>query len=157
MTNIQSLQTEHFSQEQIAARDATRDGQEILDRLSVMAQTRGGQLLSPEWIGIREKLRWQCAHGHQWDALPTNVEINGTWCPYCRGNARYTIEEVRQIAAARGVTLLSKTYRNNVALLEWQCSHGRVWQMSFRGLMASGASHRHCARCAAEARDKAAS
>jgi hypothetical protein len=125
----------------------------IMARLSAHARSKGGRLVSTEWKGGKAKLTWECEYGHQWDAVPTNVECNGTWCPYCNGNARYSIAEVREIAAERGIVLLSEKYRNNMTALHWKCQHGKTWWMPFRTLLLGGIN-RFCPECSANRRGR---
>ncbi|MGC4009012.1 MAG: hypothetical protein QM805_08515 [Pseudomonas sp.] len=48
-----------------------------------IAESRGGQCLSTEYLSARRKLQWLCHHGHSWQAALTKVG-NGTWCPTCK-------------------------------------------------------------------------
>lgn len=50
--------------------------------MKLLAKKRGGLCLSKEYVNTRTKLRWQCAYGHEWMAVPSNVK-NGSWCPTC--------------------------------------------------------------------------
>jgi len=52
----------------------------------------------------------------------------GSWCPYCVGTAKLTIEEMHQIAKSRGGKCLSDKYINNATKLKWQCKKGHVWE-----------------------------
>lgn len=47
-----------------------------------LAITRGGKCLSTEYRSRQSKLRWQCAHVHQWEAAPSSIQ-RGRWCPEC--------------------------------------------------------------------------
>ena len=47
-----------------------------------LAAKRGGQCLSDNYTNARTKLRWKCAQGHEWDAVPHSIKA-GTWCPTC--------------------------------------------------------------------------
>ena len=97
-----------------------------------IAHERGGKCLSKKYINTRTKLLWECAEGHQWEALPMNVS-NGTWCTKCfdlrRGDSRkLTIEEMHQIAADRCGRCLSEIYTNTRTKLLWECSKGHAWE-----------------------------
>lgn len=46
------------------------------------ATTKGGLLLSTEYINSGIKLDWQCKEGHQWSAFWGDIK-KGTWCPCC--------------------------------------------------------------------------
>jgi len=121
---------------------------EALKELQLIAQFRGGKCLSGNYINARTNLLWECAEGHQWKATPDNIK-GGRWCPTCgRKKAvedrRLTIEQMHQIAEARGGKCLSNTYINNHTNLSWKCSEGHTWEaipMSIR----RGSWCPHCA------------
>jgi hypothetical protein len=104
----------------------------VIGTLCQIAHERGGKCLSKKYINNRTKLFWECAEGHQWEALPMKVS-NGSWCPTCfdrrRGDFRkLTIEEMHQIAADRGGRCLSEIYTNTRTKLLWECSKGHTWE-----------------------------
>ena len=58
-----------------------------LARLSIndmhkIATERGGKCLSKKYINAHSKLEWQCAEGHQWEAVARSVRY-GAWCRKC--------------------------------------------------------------------------
>jgi hypothetical protein len=55
-----------------------------IESVQALASARGGICLSEMYINAREKLLWQCASGHKWEAAPYSVKV-GTWCPICAG------------------------------------------------------------------------
>lgn len=57
---------------------------ERLEELRASARSRGGELVSKEYKGIRSRYMWRCAEGHTWSALASNVKCgNKSWCPKC--------------------------------------------------------------------------
>ena len=62
-----------------------------------LAQSKNGECLSTRYAGAQRKLRWRRDKGHEWEAQPNMVKNEGTWCPYCAGNLRHTIEARREI------------------------------------------------------------
>ena len=54
--------------------------------MKALAEGRGGRCLSDEYNGSKTKLKWECAYGHGWEAIPNNVKNLGSWCPHCRVN-----------------------------------------------------------------------
>jgi len=91
-----------------------------------MARIKGGECLSEKYIDNRTKLKWKCSKSHEWEATPSGIR-GGTWCPYCYGNVRSTIEEMKQLAKNRRGFCLSNKYTNNYTKLRWQCSEGHEW------------------------------
>lgn len=75
-------------------------------------------------------VRWECAAGHRWEALPRSVGgRRGTWCPVCfRLRRRDTLESMQRIAAERGGCCLSASYVNGTTRLVWACSSGHTWE-----------------------------
>ncbi len=98
-----------------------------------IARTRGGKCLSRKYINNRAKLTWQCEEGHQWEASASNIK-QGTWCPFCAGMNKGTIEEMRKIAMNRGGQCLSEEYINNDFKLTFRCKHGHEWQAAPSGI-----------------------
>ena len=94
-----------------------------------IAEERGGKCLSNKYINAHTKLEWQCAEGHQWEASPDKIK-QGTWCPVCAGNTRFSIKDMQKIAEERGGKCLSKEYINNSTKLSWICAEGHQWEAS---------------------------
>jgi hypothetical protein len=86
-----------------------------------MAQARGGKCLSKEYHASKVALRWRCARGHVWSALPFNIRKGG-WCPVCAHSARGTLEGMRAIATERGGRCLTPTWNNNKQPLRFECA-----------------------------------
>jgi hypothetical protein len=66
----------------------------IADRLGIdearhMANERGGQCLSNEYVNSRQKLHWLCHRGHSWHSAFSNIRA-GHWCPTCYRISRLT-------------------------------------------------------------------
>lgn len=94
-----------------------------------LARGRGGKCLSDSYINNREKLKWQCAKGHIWEAVPSSIQM-GSWCPACVNHAPITIKQLQNIAKERGGKLLSERYVDNLYKLKWQCADGHQWYAS---------------------------
>lgn len=56
-----------------------------IKELKAIAHNRGGKLLSTKYINNRTKLRWECRHGHIWEAASEKIKM-GRWCPICASN-----------------------------------------------------------------------
>jgi len=97
-----------------------------LEVLLHIARSRGGKLISTSYLGDKNPLEWICKEGHQWKAAPNGIK-NGTWCPYCYGNVRTGIDEVRARALSKGIVLLSTEYLGTNRKLHWRCEKGHDW------------------------------
>jgi hypothetical protein len=118
-----------------------------LAQMRCLAQRRGGECVSRQYISSKTPLRWRCKHGHHWNAMPTNVS-RGSWCPTCARRKRLTLGEMRTLAAHRGGECISDHYMNNETRLWWRCSAGHEWEAN-PGLVKGG---RWCPKCAHVAR-----
>lgn len=90
------------------------------------ACNKNGKCASDVYINSRTKLKWECENGHEWKAVWGSVVKSGTWCPYCAGKNKYTIEDMHKIAINRNGKCLSETY-NPYSKLKWQCSNGHIF------------------------------
>lgn len=98
-----------------------------LDGLRQFAAHKGGRCLSVHYVSSSHPLRWQCAARHEWLARASSIRA-GTWCPVCAHNQKLSLEEVREIARARGGLCLSTTYKNASTPLLWVCKFGHHWK-----------------------------
>ncbi|MFS0558880.1 zinc-ribbon domain-containing protein [Brevibacillus sp. 179-C9.3 HS] len=100
---------------------------QVLVELRTLAESRNGKLLSNHYINDKSKVRWQCAEGHTWEAIPNNIK-NNSWCPYCSGLMRKSILDMHELAQSKGGNCLSNEYNGNKEKLTWQCSKGHTWE-----------------------------
>jgi len=114
-----------------------------------LAHERGGECLSTEYGNISRRLRWRCASGHVWEATGNDVRNSGSWCPYCAGVARGTIDDAKKAAAAHGGQCLSQEYTNQRTKLRWRCAKGHEWDATPMSVIGSG---NWCAVCSRKAR-----
>ena len=105
-----------------------------LDRLRELAHAKGGECLSLIYHLSSTRYHMRCAEGHEWQVIGASI-FNGSWCGKCRTNAqRDTLENMQAIAAARGGSCLSTTYRNNSTKLTWLCHRGHTWSAVPKGI-----------------------
>lgn len=97
-----------------------------LEQMREIARSRGGDCLSPRYTNSATKLKWRCAAGHEWSAVPLHIK-KGHWCPFCSRVARLTLYALQQIATAKGGRCLSLKYVNSAHPLRWRCSAGHEW------------------------------
>lgn len=96
------------------------------------AARHGGVCLSTYYKDNKTKLKWRCAKGHDWQAIPSNV-LRGHWCLIC-GNEQqgrtkaHSIKVAQKAAAEKGGICLSTEYRNNHIKLRWRCAKGHEWE-----------------------------
>ena len=67
-----------------------------------LAANRGGMCLSETYINERTVLRWRCAGGHEWEAVPAKIK-RGSWCPTCTHIGRRSEWMLQRAARANEV------------------------------------------------------
>ncbi len=98
---------------------------EIMHKLAV---ARGGKCLSTVYVNCDTKLMWECAKEHQWEATPSSMIYQKSWCLKCSGRNKLTIEDMHELAIARSGKCLSTVYVNNKTKLLWRCADGHNWK-----------------------------
>lgn len=53
-----------------------------MDELRELVQSRGGKVISDAFAFGREKMTFECEHGHSWSAVPADIR-GGSWCHTC--------------------------------------------------------------------------
>jgi len=109
---------------------------EKLKDMERIAESRGGECLSENYVNTNTKLIWRCGTcGHIWKTTPDTIKA-GRWCQRCgikrRANKqKLTIEEMHAIAKKKGGYCLSKKYINSHTKLIWKCGIcGNIWKAS---------------------------
>lgn len=115
-----------------------------------LAREKNGLCISMTYVNARASMMWECHKGHQWQASCQLIK-RGAWCPHCAGNAKGTLQVVRDWAQARGGNCLSVAYVNSSSLLQWQCNKKHKWLASF-GNVKGGT---WCRRCSYDSRKTA--
>ncbi len=134
-----------------------------LEEMKRIAESRGGECLSENYINISTELEWQCKKGHIWKAKPHDIK-RGTWCPACSiERAKYDwknqsgtasefqegeLSNLQKLARAKGGECLSDKYVNNATKLKWKCKEGHIWEAK-SGNIKSG---KWCPKCSYEYR-----
>jgi hypothetical protein len=113
-----------------------------------LARSRGGECLSDEIIKYRQKLKWQCEKGHQWNAISSSIR-QGHWCPTCsyeksRERQRH-FDNIDQIIKEKGGEWVSGEYINAKSNLRIKCEKGHIWDV-LEGNLKRGGWCPECAR-----------
>lgn len=83
-----------------------------------------------EYKNSKTKLLIKCPLGHEYETTFDHFK-RGNRCPYCYGNVKYTIEEVKEYIESFRYKLLSEEYINAHEKLEIKCSKGHKYNASF--------------------------
>ncbi|RHZ67239.1 hypothetical protein Glove_302g76 [Diversispora epigaea] len=95
-----------------------------------IAESRGGQCLSDNYINCNTSLRWKCAKGHEWTANFHSIKNGKTWCSIC-SDTRLNISVAKELARNKNGECLSEKYINNRSPLLWRCDKGHEWTTNF--------------------------
>lgn len=120
-----------------------------LETVQSHALEQGGKCLSRAYTNAHQKLDFECAAGHRWQATWSNVS-SGKWCPNCRRreaaeSRRLGIDAARSLAKQRRGKCLSDEYIHNRTPLTWRCHRGHEWKAGLDSIKA-GAWCPQCAR-----------
>ncbi len=99
----------------------------VLIELKNLIESKGGKLLSNEYLNSKTKLKVLCENGHNWETTYTQIKL-GKWCSTCSGHVKGTIEEMQEIAKLRNGKCLSSHYINSLTPLRWECEKGHIWE-----------------------------
>lgn len=102
---------------------------QYLAEIQTMAKARAGECLSNKYINTKSKLKFRCAHGHEWEtSAHITRNAQGSWCPVCQIEAmRGSLADLQLIAAERGGQCLATVYTTANDKVGWLCARGHVW------------------------------
>jgi len=78
-----------------------------------------------EYANSITKTKFQCSHGHTWDATSGNV-IHKTGCPVCNGGVGITKEIVTTRLLSRNIVMLGD-YISAKSKTSFKCNEGHIW------------------------------
>jgi len=99
------------------------------------AQQRGGKCLSPEYKNAKTKILWECASGHRWEAIFSNVK-KGHWCNVCadkkRAETLFKNYGVRSPCQNREIAIrVAKSSNKSTILKHWKTEEEIVCTASY--------------------------
>jgi hypothetical protein len=53
-----------------------------VQQLQAYAAKKGGRCFAEHYVNSKQKVLWQCAEGHLWQATANSI-LRGSWCPSC--------------------------------------------------------------------------
>lgn len=103
-----------------------KDSEYHLKELRNIAESKGGKLLSTEYKGGKNKLKFSDSKGREFWSRCDQIK-SGKWSPYERGlgfSNEYYINELKEIAEKRGGKIISTKYVNSRTKLEFEDRNG---------------------------------
>lgn len=88
-------------------------------------------LLTKKYINNKQRLDYICPEGHFHHTTWAKWNSHGYRCPYCYGNAKKTIEEVRRDFEKYGYVLVTEVYINGYTKLHSICPNGHDYFVSW--------------------------
>lgn len=101
-----------------------------IEEVKDIIEVDGYKLISKEYKNVNSNIDIKCPNNHIFKMRLSSFK-QGSRCPYCIGNAKLTIEEVREYIENEGYKLISETYVNNKDKLKIKCPNGHYFEMSF--------------------------
>jgi len=132
----------------------------FLQEVNDIVDSKGGKFFPIQYIYGMNKIQFRCIYGHEWWEVPEKI-IYGKWCPICKSKSKTRIhkkinqiiqiglEELQQIAIAKGGKCLSDKYINNYTKLKFQCKEGHIWSVTPKSIKSLGS---WCPICANKSR-----
>ena len=110
-----------------------------------------GKCLDSFYINSRTKMNWECKENHQWQATFHNVYGLNSWCPYCSGNNKHSLNIINEwLVCKPNGKCLSIEYVNNRTAMKWQCGKcNYIWQATW---LAVHKDNNWCPKCANNAK-----
>ena len=99
-----------------------------IEDMQKLAKSHGGYCLSEKYINNSTKLKWSCSVGHEWEAVPQSIKVQGTWCPVCANMTKFSIKDMQELAKSRGGECLSKNYLGARENHKWRCNLKHEWE-----------------------------
>ncbi len=96
---------------------------EHLTTLQQIANGKGGECLSTEYLGHQVKHLFRCAAGHEWEATSNSIKL-GTWCKVCKISSRSKddITSARAFCQSNGWVFASPAYTGATAKYTYKCA-----------------------------------
>ncbi len=85
------------------------------------------ECLSKKYKNACTKLKFKCPEGHIFEMAWSSFQ-RGQRCPYCSGNKKKNIEEIKEYAKRFNYKCLSEEYKNAHSKLEFKCDKGHIYK-----------------------------
>lgn len=121
-----------------------------LEEVRELIESRGGKLLSKEYLGARERVEYICDKGHRAESVVSNLRT-GQWCYKCgrtlsgeKQKVQNAVEQLSKLARKKGGKFLNTSYVNTSTPHDWSCSEGHKFRAK-PGAVKRGAWCPYCA------------
>jgi hypothetical protein len=104
-----------------------------IQKMLAVANSKGGECISTEYLTDIIPLLWRCEKGHEWQATPNRIK-NGGWCPSCSGTVKTTFEDIIHRIEKRGGKCFSNSFTNNYSKLDVECKHNHKFSTTVKSI-----------------------
>ena len=123
----------HQCGQQAGAKERGASSRLTIEEMQAIAAARGGRCVSTHYVNNMTPLEWECAHGHRWLVVASNVKQRGSWCKACAVDAtRLRLTDIQRAVEKKGGRCLSTEYINLDMPLLFECGAGHRWQTAYR-------------------------
>jgi hypothetical protein len=141
-TAIPNIEKGHWCREcgkekSVETRKINKNG---LQELQIISKSKGGECLSTEYLGVHNKHQFRCAEGHEWPATSDSIK-RGSWCRICgikirsvNNRIKNGLQELQEIAKAKGGECLSTEYLGVHNKHQFRCAEGHEWETTAGGI-----------------------
>jgi hypothetical protein len=118
------------------------------------AESKGGKLLSLDYVNNRTKYDFECKTGHKFSLRLSDIKDTrikkGTWCKVCfYDERRFRLDDIVKIAEAKGGKCLTEEIEeinnSNKIVVTLECDKGHQWSVRASNIL-RGSWCRMCAR-----------
>lgn len=105
------------------------DKNKFYNALKNKVESKGGILLSKEWITAKTTYEFMCSNGHTFETTADCINSKHQWCPYCYGRRGDFEKEIEEIAKSKNGTILTP-YINSLTHVKAKCNiHNYEWDI----------------------------
>ncbi len=110
-----------------------------LSLIKSIAESHGGQLLSPSYDRVTALLVFRCREGHEFEVSAANIlrAKKHRWCPICAGR-KTCRRELQNAATSRQGEFLDAKYCGYKFLHNWCCEAGHEFEKTPEEVLAGG-------------------
>ncbi len=103
-----------------------------LAKLSQIAESKGGLLISKEFTTLANKYQWKCDKNHMWKASGASIIQGGSWCPICYETTaskkrESKIEKIKKIITDKHGLLLDYSTKDGITFYKVMCANKHIW------------------------------
>lgn len=120
-----------------------RNKTEQLKRLQDIATSKGGTLISTEFLTAKTKYKFICKDNHEFELTSDKVVSRGDWCPYCSGRYGDFQSRYKNIIENIHKGKMLSDYINIGTKIHCECLNGHLFSIEPRNLLAG----KWCAKC----------